>query len=294
MPTDNTLTDNKRFTSRKLDWIEHIISDQRLTDLQKVVAVALSFYFNRGTDGGYVKQKVLAKKVGCSRRAVQLAIDALAEAGHISVEIGTGEEETNIYTMLNAAAEETISEPDNDPPCESPFAPHANPRSHPPGIQIRTPCEPPFAHKEPVQEPVQTPVQETCAEESPSTIDSSRGAVNVPMIINIENTITTESQTGFDQFWQIFPRKVAKGAALKAYTRIIKSKHATESELLSGAIRYAQEQRGADPRYVKHPATWLNGWCWQDQPQMPARLGKITQADTAAAGFARFLNRGAQ
>jgi hypothetical protein len=80
MPNDNALTtDNKTFTSRKLDWIERIISDQRLTDLQKVVAVALSFYFNRETDGGYVKQKVLAKKVGCTRRAVQFAIDALVE-----------------------------------------------------------------------------------------------------------------------------------------------------------------------------------------------------------------------
>ena len=53
-------------------------------------------------------------------------------------------------------------------------------------------------------------------------------------------------------------KEVAKLQALKIYGRIIESCQATSAELLAGAERYAAEQRGQDPRYIKHPATWLN------------------------------------
>jgi hypothetical protein len=35
--------------------------------------------------------------------------------------------------------------------------------------------------------------------------------------------------------------------------------------LIAGAQRYAVERREQDPKYTKHPATWLNAGCWQDE-----------------------------
>jgi hypothetical protein len=73
---------------------------------------------------------------------------------------------------------------------------------------------------------------------------------------------------GFDEFWKIYPRHVAKKAAERAYRRAVKS--ATAVDILHGAMRYAAERTGQDGQFTKHPATWLNGGCWDDEPTRKA------------------------
>lgn len=68
---------------------------------------------------------------------------------------------------------------------------------------------------------------------------------------------------GFDEFWSVFPRKVAKGAAKRMYQKAVKG--AKPEEILCGAQRYASERAGNDPKFTKHPATWLHGECWTDE-----------------------------
>ena len=94
---------------------------------------------------------------------------------------------------------------------------------------------------------------------------------------------------GFAEFYRVFPRHVARGAAERAYRRIIKNGEATEAELLAGAMRYAAVQDGKDPNYVKHPATWLNGKCWRDEP-MPAAARPRSYLDSIRAGLAAHLD----
>ena len=60
---------------------------------------------------------------------------------------------------------------------------------------------------------------------------------------------------GFAAFWQAYPRRVSRGAAEKAYHRIIRGREATEAELLAGAMRYAAQRDGEDAQFTKHPAT---------------------------------------
>src|SRR5215471_7291977 len=67
---------------------------------------------------------------------------------------------------------------------------------------------------------------------------------------------------GFDEFWKIYPRRVDKQAAAKAFAKALKS--ATLSEVLCGARRYANERQGQDAQFTKHAATWLNGRCWEN------------------------------
>ncbi|MDW9772572.1 uncharacterized protein YdaU (DUF1376 family) [Sinorhizobium meliloti] len=69
----------------------------------------------------------------------------------------------------------------------------------------------------------------------------------------------------FDRdFWPVYPRKVGKGQAIKAYRAA--RKRASAEEITSGAKRYASDRSGQDPSFTKHPATWLNGQCWLDEP----------------------------
>src|SRR5262249_13893495 len=62
----------------------------------------------------------------------------------------------------------------------------------------------------------------------------------------------------FEDFWAVYPRKVAKEAAARAYAAAIK-RGVEPQTLIEGAKRYAVERKGQDPKYTKHPATWLHG-----------------------------------
>jgi len=75
----------------------------------------------------------------------------------------------------------------------------------------------------------------------------------------------------FAEFWGIFPRKVGKGQAEKAFRA--SRKVAVHQEILAGAHRYAAERQGEDPNFTKHPATWLNAKGWLDEPSPPQRHG---------------------
>lgn len=91
----------------------------------------------------------------------------------------------------------------------------------------------------------------------------------------------------FDEFWMIYPRKVAKGNAQKAWAKAVK--RASVEEILAGARRYAEARQGQDNQFTAHPASWLNGDRWADdfnaiKPQEEKRNGK---KDGDAAEFAR-------
>jgi hypothetical protein len=65
----------------------------------------------------------------------------------------------------------------------------------------------------------------------------------------------------FEDFWGVYPRKVGKGAARKAYRHALT--RASHAEILAGAKRYAASK--PDPEFTKHPTTWLNADCWLDE-----------------------------
>ena len=84
-------------------------------------------------------------------------------------------------------------------------------------------------------------------------------------IQNTETEVTTSSNK-FDEFWVVYPRKVGKQDAQRAYTRALKI--ATFEEIFEGAKRYAFDPNRVD-QFTAHPATWLNRGSWGDQPLPP-------------------------
>jgi hypothetical protein len=94
----------------------------------------------------------------------------------------------------------------------------------------------------------------------------------------------------FDQFYQAYPRHVARGAARKAFDRIIAGGKATVPDLVAGAKRYAAEKTGQDEQYTKHPATWLNAEGWSDEPQ-PSRPVVSAPNDRRSQGGSDYLAR---
>lgn len=72
----------------------------------------------------------------------------------------------------------------------------------------------------------------------------------------------------FAEFYEFYPRKVARGAAERAFVKA--RSLASQQEIVAGAKRYAEATRGKEPEYVAHPATWLNAKRWLDESPPPA------------------------
>ncbi|WGH91433.1 hypothetical protein QDX21_07140 [Auritidibacter ignavus] len=68
----------------------------------------------------------------------------------------------------------------------------------------------------------------------------------------------------FETWWEIYPRKVGKERAAKAFATA--TEKATLEELNKGAENYRRAVVGKDPTYIAHPATWLNSGRWTDEP----------------------------
>lgn len=67
----------------------------------------------------------------------------------------------------------------------------------------------------------------------------------------------------FDQLWSLYPRKVGKGQARKAFKSASKKKDFYD--LLPKLMDYVQTLEGKDKQFIPHLATWLNGERWEDE-----------------------------
>lgn len=68
----------------------------------------------------------------------------------------------------------------------------------------------------------------------------------------------------FDQFYNLYPRKVQKERAKKAFKKLSNTTKKLAIEGLNKYIAYWQKQN-VDKEFVPHPATWLNGKSWEDE-----------------------------
>lgn len=79
----------------------------------------------------------------------------------------------------------------------------------------------------------------------------------------------------FDSWWQIYPKKVAKADALKAFPKAIERIASTEKIDAQAAVvwlsqktrAFAASPKGKAGQYCPNPATWLNGDRFNDDPQ---------------------------
>lgn len=75
----------------------------------------------------------------------------------------------------------------------------------------------------------------------------------------------------FVRWWDRYPRKVAKGRARTAWRKAIKK--ASPDDLVEALENYGDHWRAAETKleYIPHPATWLNGECWNDEFGSPGQ-----------------------
>lgn len=103
----------------------------------------------------------------------------------------------------------------------------------------------------------------------------------------------------FEEFWRIYPRHEDKKKAFKVWQTALKN-GATADEIIAGAARYAKYRAGEPEQYTKHPSTWLNGDCWENEystagtgygsGQYGSRMSPEEAADNRAAVTSSFIH----
>ena len=73
------------------------------------------------------------------------------------------------------------------------------------------------------------------------------------------------TQAGFDRFWAVYPRRVAKVRALRAWTKLKPDEELIEAIITDVERRKEGEWKGQDVQFIPHPATYLNQRRWEDE-----------------------------
>jgi hypothetical protein len=71
----------------------------------------------------------------------------------------------------------------------------------------------------------------------------------------LKETLTKQADESFETFWNLYPKKVAKADALKAWKQVLKKKTADE---MIGITKAYSESKLPDMTYIPYPASWLN------------------------------------
>lgn len=83
-----------------------------------------------------------------------------------------------------------------------------------------------------------------------------------------ELSITADAVTErFDEFWQLYPRKVGKGQALKAWKAA--NKKANPEAIVAGLRAHLPGWAKSEAKFIPHATTWLNGERWADEVEQP-------------------------
>lgn len=79
----------------------------------------------------------------------------------------------------------------------------------------------------------------------------------------------------FESFWKIYPRKTDKGRALTMWNKLCSrptNKRPSWREIKRAILAQKESERWQDPKFIPHPATWLNQSRWLDDPKEMKRF----------------------
>lgn len=99
-----------------------------------------------------------------------------------------------------------------------------------------------------------------------------------------------DASESFVEFWDLYPKKLAKTAALKAWKKI-KLKDDLLEVILSAVSAWKQTEAWTknDGQYVPNAATWLNGSRWEDEIPGAANQTSFGDGENWSPGVGKWL-----
>lgn len=77
--------------------------------------------------------------------------------------------------------------------------------------------------------------------------------------------LTKTQQSRFDAFWKVYPKKVGKQDAMKAWKKIAPDEELTDTIIRAVETAKQKDSRFREERFIPHPATWLNAGSWENE-----------------------------
>jgi hypothetical protein len=126
-------------------------------------------------------------------------------------------------------------------------------------------CPAMSAHAEASEEASVLPVGSTLSSDPPPAVPPASGGELVPtgnpLGTHWEPTGFPKEPEGFDAFWNAYGRKEGRKAAVRAWGKLSIAKRA---EVMGALPRFLSQH--PEVRFRPHPATFLNGERWLDEP----------------------------
>jgi hypothetical protein len=227
-----------RFTAEKFQWLEQITFDPHPEGRGDAVRIgfAISTFINRTTGEAWPGLDHLASMLGTNEKTVRRGIEWLEKHGHLTTKRGGKGHPTRYTLKLHDRTELSDQETemvDKIVPESGQNCPDDRTELSNLGGQ-KCPTNPLSEQfEEPIDEPIESP--------------------------KLKKGFASE----FQEFWSAYPKKKAKGDAERAFEKARKA--TSQQTIMAGVLRYAAERTDQNSTYTKHPATWLNKKCWDDE-----------------------------
>lgn len=244
---------NREASRDRFKWIQRVARDLQLHPNARLLAVVIADFSNSKSGVAYPSQKTLATILGLSTRTIMNLLPQIVERGHIEIIPGNGRGHASEYVIKD----ETHFTLFDTKGCNE-IHPSNSERVKPDALKgeiRRRKRVKPVSHQ-PITEPIEEPIE----------------YISDPFL----------------DFWDVYPRRVSRGSAEKSFRQALK--RCDVKSIIEGARRYALDRAGQDPKYTKHPATWLNGDCWADETQPEPH--HATGLESAARALHAFATRG--
>jgi hypothetical protein len=241
------------FYKNRFAVLDRILLDHPKERLAFQVAYRLmTKYLNKESGEAFMKQKTLAKELGVTERSIRTAVAFLVDHGYLVITRPTRHSnnryrpnpETAVPTGTDVpvtAASDGSTVPIGQ---EAQFLSDRKHTSYQTGSTLPI-------YINPTKEP------------------SDSNPTSQP---NKSTAVSEKVPAGFDEWFDSYPRKVARDAARREYEAVIREGRATPAELLVGAQVYAAMRSGEDETYTKYPNSFLRDEHWRDLPKQKPNM----------------------
>lgn len=269
MDEDNPKNKTNERARHKFRWLNQIARDPSVSDATFRLAFLLSNFFSREDGTAWPSQETLARLLGKSIRAVRTASDALAVFGYLAIEVSRGRGRSNRYRPILKNRLETSGFECGK--AEEDFR-FSDQKTGSPAHEKRKNSDKKTGRILPTNSINRTYERTYSLRESDHRNEFSDNKMPAKKegLSKVSHLAKQKQiEAGFAEFWSVWPRKVARADAERAYGRAVKA-GADPAAVLEGARRYAAEVVGREEKFIAHASTWLNGRRWLDPPTRAA------------------------
>lgn len=230
-------------------------------------------------DGWRASYALLAEETGLPQRTVRRCCAALREQNVVAAERATSDDATLVWTVVSAG-QPKVANVDTSEVADL---------DTPPGQSGHLPEMADLATSS-----LETVETEQTPPTTPPDADEQQA---LPLLSVVASPPASGVDEEFAGFWNAYPRKVAKQAALRAYRAA--RKVASLEAIAAGLRAQLPDLRTRDSHLIPHAATWLNQHRWEDDPRAAAqprggpRNYDLERMQARAAGVAPEITTGA-